>query len=83
MTAQFGVTFDLWCAAASWRLCDLTGRVLADAPVTERELRIWFEYGVPAQIVGQALSTKVTPVRVTFTRFFTDDPARVIGRVAV
>jgi len=79
--------FGIWCAVVDLRLRELSGRPLADAPVTEAELRLWWAYrdhAIPARVVAQALSTRMPKVRATFRRFYTDDPARVIReKVAV
>ena len=65
-------SYEIWCKVVDLRLRDVSGRPLADAPVTERELRIWWQAGIPARVVGQALSVRMPKVRYTLTRFYTD-----------
>jgi hypothetical protein len=80
-------SFEIWCKVVDLRLRDVSGRPLADAPVTDAELRCWWNAGVPARVVGQALSVRVPKVRYTLTRFYTDRRAhevraQVLGRLA-
>ena len=71
-------TFEIWCKVVDLRLRDVSGRPLADAPVTDAELRCWWAAGVPARVVGQALSVRVPKVRYTLTRFYTDTRAKEV-----
>jgi hypothetical protein len=80
-------SFDHWCHVVSFYLQLASGRPLADAPVTDAELRIWWAAGVPARVVGQALSVKMPKTRATLSRFYTDRRvqevrARVLGNLA-
>ncbi len=71
-------TFEIWCKVVDLRLRDVSGRPLADAPVTDAELRVWWRAGVPARVVGNALSVKMPKVRYTLTRFYTDTRAKEV-----
>ncbi len=79
-------SFDHWCHVVSFYLQLASGRPLADAPVEEWKLRVWWRAGVPARIVGQALSVKMPRTRATLSRFYTDRRpqevrAQVLGRL--
>ncbi len=75
-------TFEIWCKVVDLRLRDVSGRPLADAPVTDAELRVWWRAGVPARVVGGALSVRMPKTRATLSRFYTDRrPAEVRARV--
>jgi len=75
-------SFEHWCHVVSFYLQLTSGRPLADAPVEEWKLRVWWRAGVPARVVGNALSVKMPKVRYTFSRFYTDRrPAEVRARV--
>lgn len=74
----FDAPFDAWCKVVDLMLRVWTGRPLADVLVSDAALRCWWRCGVPARIVAQGLSTKMPATRATFSRFYTDDPTRVI-----
>lgn len=85
---EFDAPFGAWCKVVDLMLRLWTGRPLADAPVPESWLLIWWRAGVPARIVAQGLSTKMARTRATFARFYTDRRVEriredVIGRIAI
>ncbi len=75
--------FRIWCVVVDLRLREYTGRPLADAPVPESWLRIWWAHGIPARVVAGALSTRMPRVRATFERFYTDKRAEELRRAVV
>lgn len=73
---MFGCTYAVWLVVVDVTLRGHTGRGLEYLPadVPDAWLRCWWRAGVPARVVGGALSTKITPVRVTFVGEFGDRP---------
>jgi len=78
-TVTFEATYHVWRVAVDMMLRLWCGRPLADAPVPEAWLVIWWRAGVPARIVAQALTTRMPKTRATFSRYYTDRRPRDVA----
>jgi len=74
-------SFEHWCAVANMVLEQYVGYALADIAVSDDELRIWHAAGIPARIVGSALTVRAPKVRYTLSRWYDDRPKRVLRRL--
>ncbi len=81
----FPYTLDHWRRAVAAYFTIYCGLAFDDIEVSDRELSIWFECGVPARIVGGALTTRAPRIKYTLTdRAYDQRPIRYHqNRIAV
>jgi len=69
----FSISFDVWCSTVNYHLAVCAARGLADLPIPDGTLRLWWSRGVRAQALAALLATVRVPARVTIQRCFGDD----------